>query len=184
MLSLSSKRHLRSFESKYDKQLDNTMLSKFPLKPVLFLCVSGMWYKLLRNWNFLVYDFFVWLVGLLGFFKLISRTNLFVANLCRRFSENHKIVSAGRDLLRSPSPISLFNQCQYSKFLRSHSVGFWIFPRMDTQQPLWATCSTDWPPSQEMFNWKFLHLNLSLVPLVLLLDTTKERPSWSSASCY
>lgn len=64
-------------------------------------------------------------------------------------NELHKIVEAWRSLCRLSNPMLQIN----SRSIRAGNwglfpVGFWMSPAMESLQPLWAACSSMWPPSQ------------------------------------
>lgn len=46
------------------------------------------------------------------------------------------------------APLEIVYSLLKAWFPGRHPLGFWIFPSVETLQPLWATCYSVWPPSQ------------------------------------
>lgn len=64
-------------------------------------------------------------------------------------SQNHRIAGVGRDLWRSSTPVLTEGSAKVG-CSGSRPVRFWMFPGMETPQPLWAIRSSLQPPSR----WK------------------------------
>ena len=98
-------------------------------------------------------------------------------------SQNHRMVEAGSNFWRSSGPIPhCWSRDMYTHLPGTMSDGFRISPRMETPQIPWATCASDWSPSQEIYlSWcSERNFCVLVLPLILSLGTTEESLAPSS----
>lgn len=63
-------------------------------------------------------------------------------------AQNHRIAEVGRKLWRWPGSNLCSSTATYSRQPKNMLWAFWVSPRTETPQPLWAPCSWAWSHSQ------------------------------------
>jgi len=101
---------------------------------------ASRWLSKFRSWTFVMKE--------LGNYD--CSFSIFVQRTMRKHSTNdavliirnrNRIVGAGRDLQRAPSPTTLQRWLPTAGYTGRHPGGSWISPEKENPQPPWAACS-------------------------------------------